>query len=80
MADKTTPATTWSVTGQQQTTLTSPQGGFQRGWNIFYITGMGHQGSVFIPETIYPNTAEVKNRVAAAAQQSDAVGSLSSEA
>lgn len=79
MVDKTTSAGTWSVTAQQQTTKTSAAGGFQQGYNVFYMTGLGHQGVVFIPENIYPNTGEVKARVAAAATQTDAVGSLSSD-
>jgi hypothetical protein len=72
-------ATTWSVTSQQQTTALYGTR-FVRGVEIAFVTGLGHSGSVFVPQDVYSNTDQVKAMVAAAAAQMDAVGSLSGTA
>lgn len=69
-------ATTWQVTAQQQTTALYGTR-FVRGVEVQFTTGLGHSGSVFIPQDVYGNTDQVKAMIAAAAVQMDAVGSLS---
>ena len=79
MATASKSATTWNVTGQQQTTQAGQGGTFARGWIIMYQTGNGHQGSVFVTNEQYANVDLVRSMVANAAAQSDMIGSLSSE-
>lgn len=68
-------ATTWQVTAQQQTTALWGTR-FVRGVEVQFTTGLGHSGSVFIPQDIYNNTDQAKPLIAAAAAQMDAIGSL----
>jgi hypothetical protein len=69
-------AGTWQVTGQTETTQITPGGQPVRGVNVFYTTGLGHQGSVFVPYSTY-NADTVRRAVGQAAAQMDEVGQLS---
>lgn len=71
--------TTWVVTGQSQATDIPTQGAPVNGVRIQYRTGNGQEGSVFVPQTIYPNTSQVRDIIAAAAAQMDTVKALTSE-
>ena len=73
----TPPATTWTVTSQTEQTQISAGGQPVRGVVVYFQTGQGHSGSVFIPYAQY-NADYVRQQVASAAQQMDAIGSLSS--
>lgn len=72
-------ATTWQVTGQTEQTQVSPAGAPVRGVQVFFTTGNGHQGSVFVPYTTY-NTDTVRRLVGQAAANMDSIGQLSSGA
>lgn len=69
--------TTWTVTGQTENTVVTVGGQPVRGVQVFYQTGQGHQGSVFIPYTQYQDLGYVRAQISAAAGQMDAVGQLS---
>jgi hypothetical protein len=69
------PPSTWTVTGQLQTTQPDPAGRFVTGVLVSFTTGKGFSGSVFVPEAQY-SVANVQAAIAAKAQQLDAVGSL----
>jgi len=72
-----TTQTTWQVTGQTEYTQVAATGPPVAGVKVFYTTGQGHSGSVFLPNAQY-NVGNVRAAVAAAAENMDAVGSLSS--
>lgn len=67
--------TTWKVTGQVESTQVQVTGPPVPGVKVFFQTGAGHAGSVFIPQGRY-NTTSVRAAVNAAAAQMDAVGML----
>lgn len=67
--------TTWSVTGQTEQTQIAQGGSPVRGVQVFFTTGAGHQGSVFVPYAQY-TLDNVRQMVSAAAAQMDAVGGL----
>ena len=67
----------WKVTGQTEYTQVAATGPPVQGVKIFYTTGAGHSGSVFLPYSQY-NTQTAAAAVAAAAAQMDAVGQLTS--
>jgi len=69
--------TTWQVTGQTEYTQVSATGPPVNGVKVFYQTGQGHTGSVFVPYSQY-NAQNVTNLVSQAAAQMDTIGSLSS--
>lgn len=69
-------ATSWKVTGQLETTRVQQTGPPVQGMQVFYQTGKGHSGSVFVPQSQY-NAHNVRALVAAAAANMDAVGMLS---
>ena len=71
------PAGTWKVTGQNQVTEIAPGGTPTQGVRVYYSTGTGAAGSVFVPLAQY-NPAGVSAAVAAAAATMDAVGALTS--
>jgi len=71
------PQSSWKVTGQTEYTQVAATGPPVQGVKIFFTTGAGHSGSVFLPYSQY-NTQSAANAVAAAAAQMDAVGALSS--
>jgi hypothetical protein len=68
--------TTWKVTGQQEYTQVQVTGPPLPGVKVFYQTGAGHSGSVFVPLGQY-NVTTVRNLLNAAAAQMDAIGQLS---
>lgn len=70
--------TTWRVTSQSQTTQINGAGAPVDGVEVFFTTGDGHSGSVFVAQNQY-NPANVRDAIAAAATQMDAVGQLTSE-
>ena len=69
------PPPAWRVTGQVEYTQVGQTGPPVPGVKVFYITGQGHSGSVFVPQDVY-NAAHVRDAVAAAAARMDAIGSL----
>ena len=66
---------TWRVTGQTERDQVVPGSAPVRGVQIFFQTGLGQQGSIFVPYTEY-NTTSVAQRLAAAAAQMDAIKGL----
>lgn len=68
--------TSWQVTGQTEYTQVNATGPPVNGVKVFYQTGQGHTGSVFVPYSQY-NTQNVRSLVSAAAAQMDAIGQLS---
>jgi len=73
------PAVTWRVSGQTEETVVQPGGVPVRGVRVFYVTGNGATGSVFIPQDRY-TVDHVRSEVEAAAVRSAAVGALTGEA
>lgn len=72
------PVTSWQVTGQAERTDIAADGTPVRGFTVYFSTGAGHQGSVFVPAGQY-STDTVRAMIAAAAARMDAVGALTSE-
>lgn len=71
-----TPPVAWQVTSQGESTEIQPNGQAVRGYRVYFTTGGGQSGSVWIPESSY--TAErVRALVAQAAANAEAIGSLS---
>lgn len=67
----------WQVTGQATDQVINTQSGQTIvGVQVFFITGEGWEGSVFVPQTIYPNKEKVREMIRHAARQLDEVGSL----
>lgn len=66
---------TWTVTGQTERDQVVPGSAPVRGVQVFFQTGLGQQGSIFVPYTNY-NTTEVSQRLAAAAAQMDSIKQL----
>lgn len=69
----------WRVTGQTERTRVGDDGSLVSGVQVSYQTGAGHAGTVFVPDALYGNTDYVRQQIAAAAAQSDAIGALSSD-
>jgi len=67
--------TTWKVTGQTEYTQVATTGPPVQGVKVFYTTGQGHSGSVFVPYSQY-NQANVRAAINQAAATMDAVGQL----
>lgn len=72
------PVTSWHVTSQTEFTQIGTDGTPVRGVKVFFITGTGQQGSVFVPASQY-TPDQVRAQIEQAAQVADQVGSLSSE-
>lgn len=72
-------ATSWSVTSQFQTTKLGPNNQPQTGYDVTFITGKGHTGTVFLTLAQYGNTDTAKGIIGDAANQVDTVGSLTSD-
>lgn len=67
----------WSVTGQVTGQIvTTDSGQVVEGVAVYFVTGDGNSGSVFVPQAHYHNTAKVKELIRAEARQIDAIGSL----
>lgn len=74
MSDTTQPST-WNVTAQVPATMPGPNGKFQKGVNISFVTGKGFAGEIFVPDTMY-EVETVRGLLAAQATKLDAVGGL----
>ena len=72
------PPTTWQVTGQTEYTQVATSGAPVQGVKVFYTTGQGHSGSVFLPSAQY-SPANVRQAVNAAAVTMDQVGALTGQ-
>lgn len=67
----------WQVTGQATDQVINTQSGQTIvGVQVFFITGEGWEGSVFVPQTIYSNKEKVREMIRHAARQLDEVGGL----
>lgn len=69
---------TFRVDAQNQRQRVNAAGAIEDGFDVFFTTGMGHNGSVFVPAARY-TPANVKAAVAEAAALMDQVGSLTHE-
>lgn len=66
----------WNVTSQQEVLERDPSGNVVRGYRVFFQTGKGGSGSVFVPLAMY-NPPNVRAAVAAMATQVDSVQGMS---
>lgn len=72
-------AATWEVTRQAADQVSIETNGDPvTGTRIFFSTGKGNAGSVFIPDATYHNTTAVKEAIQAQATQMDAISALKS--
>lgn len=72
-------AATWTVTRQAADQVSIQSNGDPvTGVRIFFTTGAGNEGSVFIADAQYHNTAAVKQAIQAQANQMDAISVLHS--
>lgn len=71
-------AASWQVTGQRATTQLAA-GQFIDGQNVYFTTGLGHQGSVFVPLNRISDQTYIAELVQARADALDSIGSLSSD-
>lgn len=71
------PPSTWNVTAQQETSQVGPDGQVRRGVRVSFTTGLGQQGSVFVPDAEY-RVDMVRGYVADQAAKIDAIAQLSS--
>lgn len=68
----------WTVTGQSERDQVTPGSAPVKGQQIFFTTGLGQSGSIFIPYARYSDVNYVQSQIAAMAAQLDAVKNLSS--
>lgn len=68
--------TGWKVESQQETTELDPRGQPIRGYRVYFTTGKGQHGSVFVALSMY-NPQNVRAAVASHAGQLDETASLS---
>lgn len=71
-------AASWHVTRQNADQVDIRNGDPVTGTRIFILTGNGQEGSVFVPDTMYHNTAAVKEALQIEANQRDTVADLHS--
>ena len=70
-------AVTFTVTGQTERDNVQASGPPVRGVTIFYTTGKGNQGSVWVPYSTYNQGPDaVRPLIAAAAGRMDQIGAL----
>lgn len=70
-------AVTFTVTGQTERDQVQASGPPVRGVTIFYTTGKGNQGSVWVPYSTYnQGPDQVRPLIAAAAGRMDQIGAL----
>lgn len=70
------PTDTWQVVGQAPASKVNPSGtDVQEGYDVTFVTGQGHTGTVFVPLSQY-RPDRVKELIAARAAMLDQVGSL----
>jgi predicted aconitase with swiveling domain len=60
----TQPAPTWRVTSQIETTEADATGRLTAGYRVYFTTGDGQSGSVFVPMALYTNATAVKSLIA----------------
>lgn len=72
------PTPSWDVISQQPSTGLNDHGQYVKGQEIRIRTGMGHEGTVFVPYADY-DAVKAKAKLAALALRLDSVGSLSSK-
>jgi hypothetical protein len=69
--------TTYAVTGQTEKDEVQPSGPPVKGVTIFYLTGKGNRGSVWVPYSTYNQGPDaVAPRLLDAAARMDQIGSL----
>ena len=68
----------WQVTAQSETTQLDSAGQAVQGVRVFFRTGAGNTGSIFVPRASYAPD-NVRGLIADAAAAADAVGRLTSE-
>lgn len=66
----------WTVTSSQPTTTLDSAGRPIKGYQVTFTTGLGHNGTVFVPDSQYQPDM-VRAAVKAQAQIVDAINSLS---
>ena len=66
---------TWTVTGQTERDQVVPGSAPVKGQQIYFLTRLGQQGSIFIPYTEY-NTPNIVAKIGAQAAQLDQVKQL----
>lgn len=70
-------AATWSVNRQAADQIDlATSGDPVSGVRIFFTTGLGQTGSVFVPDTQYHNTGVVKEAIQLQADQMDRIAQL----
>lgn len=69
---------TWTIQSQQQRTKIGDNGQLADGYDVTFLTGQGHTGTVFVPMTRY-TAANVRAAVQSQANLLDEVGNLTSE-
>jgi class 3 adenylate cyclase len=72
-----TPQTSgWTVTSSQPNTIVDTAGRVTKGYQVTFLTGMGHTGTVFVPDAQY-QPEMVRAAIKAQAAIVDAVNTLS---
>lgn len=66
----------WSIVSQLEQPEMSLTGQLTRGMRITFKTDLGNTGSIWVPDTVYPNTTEVKRLIQDAVDQVTAVQRL----
>jgi hypothetical protein len=70
----------WRVTSQATDQIENTDAGkTEVGVRIYFVTGDGNEGSIFVANRHYGDKKHVKNRLHAAAQQIDEIGALGSD-
>lgn len=68
----------WVVTSQLANQVkNTPTNGTVEGTYIYFTTGDGNSGAVFVPDNIYPHKAKVQALIHAQAAHMDDIGKLS---
>lgn len=71
----------WRVTSQVTDQIINTDAGkTETGVQIYFVTGDGNEGSIFVANRHYGDHKHVRNRLHAAAQQIDSIGALFSGA
>lgn len=68
----------WQVNAQQETTELALNGAFVSGRRVYFTTGAGNTGSVFLPDQAY-TVDNVRAAIEQQATKLDAIGALSSD-
>jgi hypothetical protein len=73
------PQSGWTITGQTQGSVVNDSGQVVQGVNVFFRTGNGTSGSVFVPQNLY-SVDNVRTMIAQQAATIDAIDNLTAEA